>query len=64
MSVKVESSAHEYLCSTVKIFKANNCKRWMYQNVSMQMLERVGESDHVPAVCVLGHWVTLILSMP
>jgi len=36
----------------------------MYQNVSIQMLEIGGESDHVPTVCVIGHWVTSILSTP
>jgi len=37
------------------------CKNF---NVSIQMLERVGESDHVPTVCVVGRWVTLILPTP
>jgi hypothetical protein len=26
------------------------------------MLQRVGESDHVPTVCGIGRWVTLIFS--
>ena len=55
---------HKWLCITVKIFKANisNDGR-LYQIWSIQTLERVGEIDHTPTVCVAGCWVVLLISM-
>jgi len=37
---------------------------YVHLNVAMQMLERVGQSDRAPMVCVIGRWVTSIFSMP
>jgi len=36
---------------------------YVYQNVSMCMVERVEESYSAPAECVTGRWVTSIFSM-
>ena len=40
----------------MKIFYANISKVCrLYQNCSMNMLERVRENDHAPTVCAVGH---------
>jgi len=47
----------------VKVFIPIICKGWTYQYASIQMLERVRESDHARTVCVIGRWVTSFFSM-